>query len=215
MEDSNKINKLESYHGKKVDSIGNRYIGDLIQNKANGHGIKYYADGRSYEGEFKDDLRNGPGTLNRPDGTSFSGVYKNDNQDGKGINITKEGKIYKGYFKDGKVVNGGSIMYYGNGNNNYLNFLEECVYEGGYKNGRRDGYGIFRMTNGDIYEGEFKDDLYNGKGSYKWNNGIIYKGGFKDNKKDGYGILYTPQMGGKFVGLWKNDQPFQIRFENN
>ena len=105
-------------------------------------------------------------------------------------------------------------MYYGNGNNDYLNFEQECVYEGAYKNGKREGYGIFRMINGDIYKGEFKDDFYNGKGVYIWNTGMKYTGNFHENKKDGYGVLYNPNFG-KLVGLWKDDQPFQVNFENN
>ena len=204
----------KTYIGKKVDNFGNIYEGSLLNNKAEGHGIKYYKDGRKFEGEFKNDLRHGYGVLNRPDGTIFKGVYKEDYQEGEGININKNGKILKGIFKNGKTMNGASIMYYGEGNNDYLNFDEESVYEGFYRNGKRDGFGKFSMTNGDIYEGEFRNDYYNGKGIYKWQNGLIYQGKFKDNKKEGFGILSNPQIG-KFIGLWKNDQPLQIRFENN
>ena len=210
--DSNIKNK--PYTGKKEDRFGNIYEGSLLNNKAEGHGIKYYKDGRKYEGEFKNDLRHGYGVLNRPDGTIFKGNYNKDYQDGEGININKEGKILKGFFKDGKVINGGSIMYYGEGDNDFLNFQEESVYEGYYKNGKRDGYGKFTMINGDIYEGEFRNDAYNGKGVYKWVNGLEYKGKFKDNKKEGFGILSSPILG-KMIGLWKNDQPLQVRFENN
>ena len=206
--------KNKPYIGKKVDIFGNIYEGYLLNNKAEGHGIKYYKDGRKFEGEFKSDLRNGYGILNRPDGTIFKGTYKEDYQDGEGININKEGKILKGHFKNGKVINGASIMYYGEGNNDYLNFDEECVYEGFYRNGKRDGFGKFTMTNGDMYEGEFRNDCYNGKGIYKWQNGVIFNGKFKDNKKEGFGIMSNPLIG-KLVGLWRNDQPLQIRFEIN
>ena len=168
----------KSYIGKKEDKFGNIYEGSLLNNKAEGHGIKYYKDGRKFEGEFKNDLRHGYGVLNRPDGTIFKGNYKKDYQDGEGINFNKEGKALKGFFKDGKVINGASIMYYGEGNNDFLNFNDESVYEGFYKNGKRDGFGKFTMINGDIYEGEFRNDTYNGKGIYKWNNGLEYKGKF-------------------------------------
>ena len=103
-------------------------------------------------------------------------------------------------------------MYYGEGNNDYLNFNEECRYEGQYKNGKREGYGIYYMTNGDRYEGEFQNNLYNGRGSYYWSNGLIYFGRFKDHKKEGIGILFAPQIG-KIIGFWKNDQQLQARFE--
>ena len=206
--------KNQKYIGKKEDKFGNIYEGSLLNDKAEGHGIKYYKDGRKFEGEFKNDLRHGYGILNRPDGTMFKGIYHNDYQEGDGINITKDGKILKGFFKNGKAINGDSIMYYGEGNNDYLNFDEECVYEGSYRNGKRDGYGKFSMINGDIYEGEFRNDCYNGKGIYKWNNGLIYVGKFKDNRKEGFGVLTNPNIG-KIIGLWRNDQPIQIRFEPN
>ena len=211
---SEKPEKNNSYKGKKTDQFGNIYEGYISNDKAEGYGIKYYKDGRKYEGEFKNDLRDGKGTLYRPDGTIFKGIYKKDYQDGEGINITKEGKILKGFFIDGKAINGSCIMYYGEGNNDYLNFDEECVYIGSYRNGKRDGYGKFVMINGDVYEGEFRNDKYNGKGIYKWQNGLEYNGKFKDNKKEGFGILSSPLFG-KMIGLWRNDAPLNIRFENN
>ncbi len=120
--------------------------------------------------------------------------------------------IFIGHFENGKILNGSSIMYYGAGNNDYLNFEEECRYEGQYRNGKREGFGTFFMTNGDKYEGEFQNDRYNGKGIYYWSNGNIYIGRFKDDKKEGLGMIYSPSFG-KIVGLWKNNQQFQVRFE--
>ena len=179
MEDSNTANKEKEkndiqknqnenisnkhYTGIKIDKFGNKYEGSLLNDQADGHGIKYYKDGRKYEGEFKNNKRNGYGVLYRPDGTIFKGYYKNDNQDGEGININKEGKIMKGYFKEGVVLKGSSIMYYGDGNNDYLNFDEENRYEGQYKNGKREGFGKFFICNGDIYIGEFQNDQFNGR----------------------------------------------------
>ncbi len=37
-------------------------------------------------------------------------------------------------------------------------------YEGEFKNGRMDGYGIKQFYKGDRYVGSFKEDLYNGLG---------------------------------------------------
>ena len=200
------------YTGIKIDKFGNKYEGSLLNNQADGHGIKYYKDGRKYEGEFKNNKRNGYGVLYRPDGTIFKGYYKNDNQDGEGININKEGKILKGYFKEGVVLKGSSIMYYGEGNNDYLNFNEESRYEGQYKKGKREGFGKFFISNGDIYVGEFRNDHFNGRGIYYWKNGNIFNGRFKNYKKEGIGVLFCPQIG-KLIGLWKDDQQLQVRFE--
>ena len=66
--------------------------------------------------------------------------------------LAKELKILKGYFKAGKAINGACIMYYGDGDNDYLNFAEESVYEGFYRNGKRDGYGMESYGNNDKFE---------------------------------------------------------------
>ena len=61
------------------------------------------------------------------------------------------------------------------------NFLKGCdniekitysdsEYEGQMKNGKRNGKGIMKWTDGEIYEGEFKDDFRQGKGICKYNN---------------------------------------------
>ena len=218
-DDKNKTQNLENddnskkhYIGKIIDKYENRYEGSILNEMADGFGVKYYKDGRKYEGEFKNNKRNGYGTLYRPDGTIFKGYYKDDYQHGLGTNYTKEGQILQGYLEDGVVINGSSIMYYGNGTNDYLNFEEECRYEGQYRNGKREGFGKFFMTNGDRYEGEFQNNHYNGRGIYYWQNGLYYIGKFKDDKKEGFGILCSPQFG-KIIGLWKNEQQFQVRFE--
>ncbi len=109
-----------------------------------------------------------------------------------GININKNCKILKGFFKKRKAINSDTIVYYGDGNNDYLNFDEECVYEGSYKNDKKDGYGKFSMING-----EFRNECYKGKWIYKWNNGLIYIGKFKNNRIEGFGDFTIPNFGKK------------------
>lgn len=46
------------------------------------------------------------------------------------------------------------------------------------KNGKKQGYGVLKMDNGDIYKGEFIDDKYDGKGIYYSRNGDIFDGDF-------------------------------------
>lgn len=46
------------------------------------------------------------------------------------------------------------------------------------KNGKKQGYGVLKMENGDVYKGEFKDDKYEGSGVYYSENGDIFDGNF-------------------------------------
>ena len=41
------------------------------------------------------------------------------------------------------------------------------------------------MCSSDLYEGEYKDDKKNGKGIFYYNKGDRYEGEFKDGKKNG------------------------------
>mgnify|MGYP000523855194 CR=1 FL=1 len=40
----------------------------------------------------------------------------------------------------------------------------------------QDGRGTFTWANGAVYEGEWKNNKREGKGTYKWSNGDVYEG---------------------------------------
>lgn len=64
------------------------------------------------------------------------------------------------------------------------------IYNGEFKNGRRDGRGILNYENGDIFVGQFIDNsLINGT-YYYHDKAELYEGGFKDGLKEGQGILH-------------------------
>lgn len=78
-------------------------------------------------------------------------------------------------------------------------------YSGGIVDGKKDGYGVLIMPNGDKYEGEWKNDLQNGKGTFTYANGDIYEGQWVNGNREGSGT-FTWADGRKYVGAWKNDQ---------
>jgi hypothetical protein len=45
--------------------------------------------------------------------------------------------------------------------------------------GVREGFGVWKYSNGTIYEGEFKNDFKNGKGREKYKTGEMFEGIFK------------------------------------
>ena len=80
-----------------------------------------------------------------------------------------------------------------------------CKYIGEYKDGKKEGKGIYYYEDGGKYVGDFKNDEFNGKGIYYCNNGNRYEGELKNGKCEGKGILYF-KSGSIYDGEFKNDR---------
>ena len=90
--------------------------------------------------------------------------------------------------------------------NNYIikgkKDYELAIYEGEFKNGKRDGYGKFTNRDGIYYyDGQWLNDKMNGKGKlYDQNNNIIYDGDFVNDQTKGdvkiivNGFIYIGQV---------------------
>ena len=65
------------------------------------------------------------------------------------------------------------------------------MYEGGYKDGMREGKGIFRWTDGEYYVGDWVCDQREGYGILYYQNGDKYEGTWKDDKKAGNGLFMS------------------------
>jgi len=75
------------------------------------------------------------------------------------------------------------------------------MYEGGWKYGEKNGYGIFTSPEGIKYIGEYKNGIFNGQGIYNWQDGRKLEGIFKDG-----GIWNGKEYNkyGKVVGKYLN-----------
>ena len=86
-------------------------------------------------------------------------------------------------------------------------------YVGDWKDGVRNGQGIFTFGKGkhegDKFVGEYKDGVRNGQGTYTWTNGQKYVGEWKDEKENGQGTM-SLSNGEKFVGEYKDGRPWNI-----
>ena len=83
-----------------------------------------------------------------------------------------------------------------------LTFQNVDKYEGGWKDGKKNGKGTMKFENGVIYDGDWKDDKIHGKGTVTFKNGDKYEGEWKDDKMDGKGT-WTSKNGYKYDGDWK------------
>jgi len=45
------------------------------------------------------------------------------------------------------------------------------MFEGNYKNGKKEGHGSFIWANGNKYSGNIENNLINGEGTFSWSDG--------------------------------------------
>lgn len=196
-EDGNKFDsQYRNYSGKGKYTYknGNKYCGDIVNNRFTGKGKFTSKNGKVYEGMFSEGRF--METLN-------------------GVLIFSD-KKYKGEFTNGKIDDNGEInqgIMHGNG---ILIYGDYCKCEGNFTNGILRGKCKIMYNNGDIFEGELEtwsfeektywrnaEDLFDGTGKMSYKNGDIYEGGFKNKKFDGVGKMMY-KNGNIYEGGFKN-----------
>ena len=63
-----------------------------------------------------------------------------------------------------------------------------------------------------MYDGEWKEDKKDGQGTYTWKNGDKYEGEWKDDKKHGEGVLLYIN-GSKLEGEFRKGNPWNTTLE--
>ncbi len=67
-----------------------------------------------------------------------------------------------------------------------------------------EGKGVFKWPDGRVYNGEYKNDKKDGYGEFSWNDGRKYKGYWKDGKQNGNGNFFNPKYNEWKEGIWQN-----------
>lgn len=70
---------------------------------------------------------------------------------------------------------------------------------------KRNGPGIFTMSNGDAYEGTYVNNKREGKGEYRYADGSTYVGGFSGGRREGEGV-YVWADKRKYEGSYVDNQ---------
>ena len=153
---------------------GDRYVGEWSNNLMDGKGVYYYNSGNKYDGYFIEGKRNGKGIMFYKNGDKYDGEWKNNLFDGFGILYYRNGKRYIGEFQNDKI-HGKGVMYYNNGDK----------YEGDWRRDSREGNGVMFFIDGERYEGEWANNKMDGFGRYYYRNGDIEEGMYKEGKKVG------------------------------
>jgi hypothetical protein len=225
-------NKYEGpYHNNTIDghdnkanssqmtyANGDKWVGPLKAGLPNGNGkftvnvkgVKHIieeqewkdgnvtVDGKTYD---KDQLRKyyenqNEATKNTPKKSLERSASKSEVDKSKKLPVpTMKDDIgeYYGEIKNGKR-NGTGVNV--NGSN---------MYNGQWKDNKRDGEGTMVFANGDKYDGKWKDDKMNGEGIGIYKSGGEYNGDWKDDKRHGRG-KYTYKNGVEYNGEWKDDK---------
>ena len=237
IEDPEKRISWENYFNHDENIIynnGDKFIGEISNNKKEGYGILYYINGDKYEGEFKNDLKDGIGTYYYNNGEKYIGEYKNDLRNGRGIyyyNNIEEKKFIGEYMKDKK--NGHGIIFY----------RDNTKFIGEFKNDEKEGKGYFfdkdghkikeiiyikgtekinidneqdKSSNHSIDSEESANININGKTKKEYLGGDIYDGEFVNGLKEGKGN-YMYSNGDLYIGLFSNGEKdgFGIYYYNN
>ena len=177
------------------------YDGKFRLGKLEGYAVVTTPDGKTYKGTYVKGKLEGPGTITTSNDVSLMGSFKNGQLNGKVMIIYPFGTRFAGTFKDGEYDSDG-VMTFPNGitgkckegncidGTGTLVLSDGSSYRGGFKECRKNGYGIFTSADGGIYKGEYKDGKRDGVGTYIFPSGIKYTGSYKDDERDGRGVYF-------------------------
>ena len=164
----------------------------------------FLEDGNTYIGTLNKGLFDGFGTLSSLDNKYlYTGEWKDGLKHGKGQLITEKIK-YSGKFENDVFSGNKGVLCDEKGN----------IYEGDFVNGKFEGYGHYKMSNGGNYIGQFKNGYFEGKGQLTDKKGNVFNGNFVKGQKDGFGLI-VKSNGETIEGKYKNGIFFKVNNDNN
>ena len=104
------------------------------------------------------------------------------------------GRRYDGMLSDGKPIGFGKCR----------SHSDAWWHAGEYKNGLRDGYGLYQTSEKESYKGEWKNGVRHGYGHNMWPDDVWYKGEYRDGLRHGHGT-YVGKKGMFYEGGFAKD----------
>ncbi|MEO5991302.1 MAG: DNA/RNA non-specific endonuclease, partial [Ferruginibacter sp.] len=147
-----------------------------------------------YTGYVVNGMPNGLGKLIFKDSSKYDGNWKDGLWEEYGVFTNKKGDTIDGDWSKGKLDGEASVI---------SKFLE---YEGGYVNGKKDGYGAIVFSNGTLYSGDWKGDEMSGFGELITTEGVVYDGEWLNGVPNGVG-QYTYLDIEEYEGEWEDGRP--------
>eukprot|EP01053_Blabericola_migrator_P009690 Blabericola_migrator_1__9689@NODE_52_length_16271_cov_146_860775_g48_i0_p1_GENE_NODE_52_length_16271_cov_146_860775_g48_i0NODE_52_length_16271_cov_146_860775_g48_i0_p1_ORF_typecomplete_len3312_score546_95C2/PF00168_30/7_3e16C2/PF00168_30/0_75MORN/PF02493_20/3_1e02MORN/PF02493_20/38MORN/PF02493_20/0_12MORN/PF02493_20/0_29MORN/PF02493_20/15MORN/PF02493_20/44MORN/PF02493_20/3_7e02MORN/PF02493_20/1_9MORN/PF02493_20/0_00039MORN/PF02493_20/0_71PipA/PF07108_11/1_4PipA/PF07108_11/1_1e03_NODE_52_length_1 len=220
---------------------GTAYAGAVVAGVPHGRGKMYNAPARlRYNGEFEAGRPHGYGVLELgPDDAvaDYYGTFQDGKRHGEGLQVVRGGAArVKAVWRNDMVDNGpitiqiapeiaketglpitlfkGTIVDGLPDGDVHVRFVNGCTYEGGVKEGKKNGFGTIKRDGKVVYSGGFKNDYPHGRcAEYVLSDKKVYRGTLDKGLRSGMGELYEPNGSdgrpGKIIyeGLWSVDVP--------
>lgn len=166
-------NNLPNGIGIKIfKANGIREEGIFKNGELHGSGRSFFSDGNMHIGNYSRGCTSGNGKFLWPNGDKYEGMFKNRRFEGDGKVVFADGGIYTGDFKNSLFDGNGVVSY------------PSWSYSGGYKEGKRNGFGT---------ESKYTLGKRNCLKQGYWNNTNL----------DGYGSVINLEAGCE-KGLYRN-----------
>ncbi|GMG16640.1 unnamed protein product [Phytophthora fragariaefolia] len=170
---------------------GDKYSGACRRGKPWGKGTCKFASGAAYTGDWVDGLREGRGICVNPDGTILEGMWQHSmfvkavRAPSRFVDVSLSSNTPPPSPRRSVVATESE------------NELEQPL------------FGVHRHTypNGDVYEGEFKEGCRDGFGIFtERSTGCTYEGHWVQDVRHGSGVLTSGPKDFIYDGTWENDQ---------
>lgn len=195
-------------------ATGAVYEGHWKGNVRHGFGCQRWTDGAVYEGQWNLNKATGMGRFTHANGDVYIGEWRANKAHGCGTYCDAKGELtYNGEWRD-DVQNGFGVE------------ISVHRYEGTFRDGFKEGVGVYVWSDGSKYmgswgnncihglgiyvghdgrwfKGRWNDSIMHGGGMYVWSDGREYIGEYSCDKKHGFGS-YTWPDGRKYTGFWNN-----------
>ena len=81
---------------------------------------------------------------------------------------------------------------------------------GQFKQGKKNGYAVFKWASGASYHGQFVDENREGYGMMKRPNKDEYHGQWKNNRRNGEGVFKEGASGKIDRAIWENEKRVKV-----
>lgn len=155
----------------------------------------YAPDGSVYEGTFNHGKWHGTTTINYVDGRKVVSTFVNGQSQGASTTYYPFLKIKAtSTYKDGERISP-TVYYDYNGNvvetaSIRIDYPDGAVYVGEIKDGKKQGKGIYFMSDDHYYVGTFDNGYIHGKGTMYYENGKRFEGTWQHGITHGSGVWY-------------------------
>ncbi|KAF4149226.1 MORN repeat domain-containing protein [Phytophthora infestans] len=191
---------------------GDKYSGSCRRGRPWGKGTCKFANGAAYTGEWVDGLREGRGVCITPDGTILEGEWQHSvfvkavRSPSRFVDVSLSSNTPPSSPKRSSVYSGEEMQHPMTGTHRYV-YPNRDVYEGEFKEGHRNGFGIFtERATGNTYEGQWMQDLRHGSGVLtSGSRDFIYDGAWENDERCGYGHCVISGGRETYSGQWRGN----------